>query len=228
MVSVDSTQFREAENISEVLKNWRAVLRRDKEMATVHNMERQSDGPRISLKAATDILSNTAVWEFFEETVTNLQLGGLVDTQKLDAITYILAHAVMVNSSQRPGSVQNLTLEEFKEARQEKSTGGDVWVLRVHRHKTQTQGSAHLILTVDLMDKMRKYLDHVRPQQVNVNPSDAFFLRNGGKKLEHMAQRVEVQARKFNFTFVSATELRKAVSTEATKNLEPAEKGLIL
>ena len=64
MVSVDSTQFWEAENISEVLKNWRAVLRRDKEMATVHNMERQSDGPRISLKAATDILSNSGLGVF--------------------------------------------------------------------------------------------------------------------------------------------------------------------
>ena len=150
-------------------------------------MERQSDGPRISLKAATDILSNTAVWEFFEETVTNLQLGGLVDTQKLDAITYILAHAVMVNSSQRPGSVQNLTLEEFKEARQEKSTGGDVWVLRVHRHKTQTHTGLRTPYTHRRPDGQdRKYLDHVRPQQVNVNPSDAFFLRNGGKKLEHM------------------------------------------
>ena len=75
----------------------------------------------------------------------------------------------MVNASQRPGSVANLTLEEFKEARLEKSAGG---VLQVHRHMTQVQGSAHLILTLHLMEKMKKYLEYVRPQQLHIKQSN--------------------------------------------------------
>ncbi len=65
-----------------------------------------------------------------------------MDKDKLDAVTYLLPHAVMTNSTQRSGSVANLTIEEFNNTRLEKSKGGDMWVLRAHRHKTQAQGSA--------------------------------------------------------------------------------------
>ncbi len=47
------------------------------------------------------------------------------------------------------------------------------------------------------------------------------------KELDHMARRVEALSKKFKFTFVNSTDMRKVVATEATKNLEPTKKNLL-
>ncbi len=57
----------------------------------------------------------------------------------------------MANSFQRPGAVINLTVKEFEDPKKEIYSGGDMWVVRVRRHKTQLQGSANLLLTESLM-----------------------------------------------------------------------------
>ncbi len=51
IVRADSTQ---AEKTSEIIRNWRSVLRKDKGMAHIHNMEVQSDGGRTTIKQACE------------------------------------------------------------------------------------------------------------------------------------------------------------------------------
>ena len=140
-----------------------------------------------------------------------------MDKDKLDAVTYLLPHAVMTNSTQRPGSVANLTIEEFNNTRLESQKEEICWcsgpIDTRRRHRAL---HAHL-----------NYHKYVRPQQLGIQPSNLFFLRHGGKELKNMAARVVVQAKRFNFTFINSTELRKTVSTEATKNLKPTRRGLI-
>ncbi len=75
------------------------------------------------------------------------------------------------------------------------------------------------------MDRMKNYSQYIRPrQQRGQHPNNLFFLTHGAKQLTNMAARVEVQAKRFNFT---STDVRKAVSTEATKNLKPNQIGMI-
>ena len=152
LVKPESRKFREALQTSEVIRNWRSVLRKDKGMQHIHNMEIQSDGARTSIQDATEILHNTSVWEFYRSVVATASRGGagVMDQRTLDSATYLLAHAVMVNSTQRPGAVISMTVDEFENANKETCLEGDVWVVRSHKHKTQAQGSANLIFTADL------------------------------------------------------------------------------
>ncbi len=128
-----SKKFRDAEKTSEILKNWRLSLRKFKQMA---QMEEQSDGGRTTIKQAQEIMNTISVWEFYSSIVRMATGRGLPTSEQLDSATYLLAHAVMTNSFQRPGAVINLTVEEFQEAKKESSKAGDVWVVRVRHHKT--------------------------------------------------------------------------------------------
>ena len=195
LVKTDSTLFREAEKTSEILRSWRCVLRKDKTMAHIHHMEEQSDGSRTTITEATEILHSPQVWEFFDGLVSKAIAGGsgIMGSSKLENATYLLAHAVMINSVQRPGAVINLTVAEFENNKKESSSGGDVWVIRVHRHKTMFQGSANLLLTEPLMRRMQAYLKHLRSLTLGSDITDNFFLKNHGLVLDHMSSRVEVR-----------------------------------
>ncbi len=76
-------------------------------------------------------------------------------------------------------------LQEFQEARLEKSTGGNVWVLQVHRHKTCVQGSAHLILTPHLMEEVPGIptIKQIFPQERREKAMAARVEIQGGKEV---------------------------------------------
>ena len=78
------------------------------------------------LLEATETLNNTAVWEYYESIVETACHGGaeVIDKDKLDAATYLLAHAVMTNSFQRSGAVISLEFETGQE-RNINRPGGD-------------------------------------------------------------------------------------------------------
>ncbi len=135
--------------------------------------------------------------------------------------TYLLAHAVMANSFQRPGAVINLTVQEFQDPKEETYSGG---IIRVRQHKTKAQGSANLLMTEPLMKRMKSYLEVLRPLTMGTDITNKFFLKNGGKELDFMAKRIEVLAKRYGFCYVTSTDIRKAVATEATKNLNLEER----
>ncbi|XP_064389226.1 uncharacterized protein LOC135337261 [Halichondria panicea] len=198
-------------------------------MQHIHNMEIQSDGARTSIQDATEILHNTSVWEFYRSVVATASHGGagVMDQRTLDSATYLLAHAVMVNSTQRSGAVISMTVDEFENANKETCLEGDVWVVRSHKHKTQAQGSATLIFTANLYKYTKDYQQFIRPHQLGTKETHTFFLTHGGKEMDHMARKEKVEAKKHNFQFVNSTEMRKAVATEATKHLDPEQRNII-
>ncbi len=102
-----------------------------------------------------------------------------------------------------------------------------MWVVRVRHHKTQITGSANLLLPEILMKQMNYYLNVLRPLRLGTTETNRFFLGHGGKEMDHMARRVEALSKRFKFTFVNSTEMRKVVATEATKNLEPTKRNLL-
>ena len=102
-----------------------------------------------------------------------------------------------------------------------------MWVVRVRHHKTQITGSANLLLPEILMKQMNYYLNVLRPLRLGTTETNRFFLGHGGKEMDHMARRVEALSKRFKFTFVNSTEMRKVVATEATKNLDPAKRNLL-
>ncbi len=226
-MDVDSTDYRKAEQTSAILRNWRSSLRKYKNMARIHSMEEQSDGGRTTIVEATEVLNSTAAWGFYERIVQSAEEKAHLSQLDLESATYLLAHAIMINSFQRPGAVINVTMDEFQNAKKETSEGGDVWVVRVHTHKTQVQGSANLILTGTLMGHMNSYVRALRPLVPGTAKSDLLFLKQGGNQLDHMASRVNVLAKRFGFRFVNSTDMRKVIATQATKNIDPEQKRSI-
>ena len=90
--------------------------------------------------------------EFYETIVEAATEKQPMSRADLESATYLLAHALMVNSFQRPGALINVTMDEFYNAKKGDSERGEVWVVRVHMHKTHLQGShlqgsANLIIT---------------------------------------------------------------------------------
>ncbi len=141
-----------------------------------------------------------------------------MSSPQLEAATYLLAHAVMANSFQRPGAVINLTVQEFQDPKEETYSGGIMWIVRVRQHKTKAQGSANLLMTEPLMKRMKSYLEVLRPLTMGTDITNKFFLKNGGKELDFMAKR------RYGFCYVTSTDIRKAVATDATKNLNLEER----
>ena len=86
---------------------------------------------------------------------------------------------------------------------------GQVWVVRV---------SANLILTPQMMSNMTDYL--------NVPPTQRFFIKYGGKELDHLADRLE---ERFQFEFLASTKYRKLVATHVTsrKTLDTEKRRLV-
>ncbi len=66
------------------------------------------------------------MWEDYESIVETARHGGAeaINKDKLDAATYLLVHAVMTNSFQRPGAVISLEFETGQE-RNINRPGGD-------------------------------------------------------------------------------------------------------
>ena len=85
-------------------------------------------------------------------------------------------------------------------------------------HKTGAQGSANLILTPQMMSNMTDYL--------NVPPTQRFFIKYGGKELDHLADRLE---ERFQFEFLASTKYRKLVATHVTsrKTLDTEKRRLV-
>ncbi len=98
------------------------------------------------------------------------------------------------------------------------STSGQVWVLDKCGWWGSRPTSANLILTPQMMSNMTDYL--------NVPPTQRFFIKYGGKELDHLADRLE---ERFQFEFLASTKYRKLVATHVTsrKTLDTEKRRLV-
>ena len=65
----------------------------------------------------------------------------------------------MFKNSQRPGVVENMTMDEYKKSRKD----GDKTVIRVMKHKTAAStGPANIVVDATSMETMRQYCQCIR------------------------------------------------------------------
>ena len=72
-----------------------------------------------------------------------------------------LAAILMYKNSQRPGVVENMTLNEYKNRQKD----GDKLIIRVLKHKTAASISlANIVVDTDCMQIMNRYHHYIRAQ----------------------------------------------------------------
>lgn len=72
-----------------------------------------------------------------------------------------MAISVLYLNWQRPGVAMNITCKEMKEGVR---VDEDHYVVSVQDHKTGSMGPAKLTLDANLLEKLRAYVRHIRPQ----------------------------------------------------------------
>ncbi len=90
------------------------------------------------------------MWEYYESIVETACHGGaeVIDKDKLDAATYLLAHALMTNSFRRPGAVIIITIKEFEQAKKETSTGQEEMANKIVDNKVYNKTSGSNYITI--------------------------------------------------------------------------------
>lgn len=163
--------------------------------------------------------------EFMATNTRDVRSGRNLDEKMRNTHMMLLADELLVSSGQRTGAVANMTMGEWKKAREVTTDSGNtVHVVSVYNHKTAlATGSAKLIMTSDLKQRLDFYAEHIRPYQCAGN-EDLFFLLSGGRKINRHAQRIRRLCRVFKVTEHTATDVRRAQATEATMVLSPKKK----
>ena len=209
----DSAGYNKSKITSDLLQSWRKVFRREREKRNTQLIEEQSESSR-TFEEATNCVRSEEGWRFFDNIVKKAKVG-CATPQDFDTATHFLAHCTMADSGQRTGAVTNMTVMEWERAQQV----GDMLVVRVVDHKTSQKGTANIILSPAMANRMKAYLECIRPNLLSPNmeedDEDLFFLQSNGTRLNHLAQKVSGLAKKFGFTMATSTQIRKSASTDA-------------
>ena len=209
----DAAGYNKSKITSDLLQSWRKVFRKEREKRNIQLVEEQSESCR-TFEDATSCVRSKEGWKFFETTVKKARVG-CATSQDFDTATYFLAHCAMADSGQRTGAVVNMTVPEWERAQQV----GDKLVVRVVKHKTSQKGTANIILSPAMTQRMRSYIECIRPNLLTPHmedeDEDLFFLQSNGSRINHLAQKVNCLAEKFGFAMATSTQIRKSASTDA-------------
>ena len=121
----------------------------------------------------------------------------------------------MYKNGQRPGAIQNMTIDEFK-ARKQQTNGK--FLIRVLHHKiAASTGPANLIIGKKLEKELGKYLDLIR---VNITPKSRelgkrMFLIHTGNTFRKISESIRKVAQEFSVSVPTATIHRKVMATTA-------------
>lgn len=221
-----SPLYRKAQQISEVIQQWRSVYRKEKVKLRASRLEEQS-GLVAPVDEVTKLATLPQAWEFYRQVVSKSTKNITVAPKDLDTCTMLLANAVMTNSCQRPGAVINLTISEYQRRVDVKTREGDkVEVIRVAEHKTAQVTSAKLLLNHNLAAHMRSYLSDIRPLQA-VSEDDHFFIVTGGYPISQFNNRMKIVAKSFGLCHYTATEMRKSIATQAALTLDDKDRAIV-
>ncbi|XP_075704077.1 uncharacterized protein LOC142699023 [Rhinoderma darwinii] len=139
----------------------------------------------------------------------------LLDSEKLTIINY-LESIIVLKKMQRPGVVQNMTVNEWKErvAGKESSV-----VISFLEHKTATQQAATLILDKEEEKWFEIYHNLVRPTLLKTNKTIAnFFISTSGERLYNVSNDVARFHTRFGLKPVSSQVVRRMSETFVSSN----------
>ncbi len=147
-------------------------------------------------------------------------MGHEIEAKHYDWLTFIIAYALVCNSLQRQGAIANMTLEECDAGRVIR----EVYVVRVHQHKTAQSGSAVIMFDTKMNQLGDEYKSQVRPKLVPnaiVGNEKVFFLTLSGLRITNIAARTATIGKHLGFKVYTPSE---SWATHAALNLPVEER----
>ncbi|KAM4048967.1 uncharacterized protein ACNLHF_026363 [Anomaloglossus baeobatrachus] len=147
----------------------------------------------------------------FESALKKAENGGhLTENEKLTILRY-LESLIILQKLQRPGVVQNMTVDEWKKRIVHKETHVGI---AVHEHKTAANQLAAVILTKEEEKWFEIYYSKVRPTFLKKNTEiQNFFICSTGEKIHSVTNDVARFHSKFGLKPVTSQMVRRIAET---------------
>ena len=195
-----------------IMQGWKASLRKKRAVKLVERMEEFASTPS-SLDEITEFIECQEMWKEYRAIVKRIQEGKEVPPSDVNFCSVAVGALLLYSSWQRPGAVENCTIEEFQASKTEEVDGSVKVVISVKHHKTGTMGPANLVFSADHMEKLLTYVEYIRPQVDPESKSPYLFVRAVGEQLTQLSNRIKAVGKKFGIKVPTATRVRKIAST---------------
>ena len=207
----------------EDIEQWKKSLRSEKKQLQVRRMEEASEMD-MSLEAITEVVDSPQMWARFSDTVTRIKNGEEVPENDLKLAMGSVMLAIKLKSFQRPSSVINCTVNEYRNA----IKSGDTTIIKVYNHKTQKQGPAKLTMDSDLEKRLKLYFKHVRPQLAEAgNDIENLFILPGSQRVNKFGNLERFLSRTLNMPVPTSTRARKIGATCSARSLDYQTHNLV-
>ena len=108
--------------------------------------------------------------------------------------TIALGGLLLYSSWQRPGAIENCTLEEFQNRQCIKGRDGEeTVVISVKTHKTAAARSAKLVVDIVQIKKLLQYVDVVRPILDPQGEERSLLIRDGPRPVTQLSRQIQNQ-----------------------------------
>ena len=173
-----------------LIQSWKTTLRKKRRLHQEENMEEFSSKP-MSLNEVTAVVESKAMWERYANVTKRMRRGEEVTKEDAKICLMAVASLLLFSGWQRPGAVENCTMEEFGIRRLvEDDSGRKTIVIRVVRHKTALSGPAKLVVDFCHFEKFLMYVDVVRPILDPEGRSPLLLVRQGGIPLTQTSRHI--------------------------------------
>ena len=189
------------------------ILRKDVKMQQFSNALR-GEHEVDSASNPREFWSNANVKREIDAILKKAKTRDVTNNDYLTVQAY-LAAIIMYKNGQRPGVVENMTINEFKKRRDE---GNGKVVIRVLNHKTcASTGPANIIINRKCEQLMSQYYDLMRSKIVaqSVALSKLFFLTSSGNAFKKISETIQKVAGAYNIIVPTASLHRKVTKTTA-------------
>ena len=214
-LAIDSTTTSsKCEETIKWLQKRAKVLRKDVRMQQFSNAMK-GENAVDNAGNPRDFWSNPDVKKEVYTILKKAETGDHLTNNEHSTVLAYLAAILIYKNSQRPGVVENMTIHEFQQRRDQ----GDGRVLiRVLKHKTSAStGPANIIINKNCEEVMCQYHDLIRsniPAQ-NVASSKLLFLTSNGSSFKKISETIQKVAAAYSISVPTASLHRKVTKTTA-------------
>ena len=209
----DKKIFFRCQQVAERYAKWRRVLQKERTLKSKLRLEKVSDKAR-PLSQMVALTHHKPLWDNIAQLLLQAATTTLPPNEQRNVVAALVGLIVQKNW-QRPGVATCATLEEFEASEKVDEDGPTVMVMRVSRHKTARQGAAHVVMTVQDYELIRKYVRRIRPKQDPSGLHNELFLLPGPKPVQNAAALMQGLGRQYNIDVQTPTSLRKTGATAA-------------
>ena len=197
-------------SITELLKQWKYCLRKEKRKKAHERLELLSE-QNFDLSAVKKFIGNETMWGKFDSVVRRSKKMQKINAEDNKFCLSAVMLSTLYESWSRPGAVINLKLIQFSSG----SFTDDIYIVSVSEHKTGIGGTAKLMFKADLKIKVEEYINYIRPSCLNFEESEYLFLLPNGEQVKKIYNLIRYMSNEIDIKLPSATTVRKGGATAA-------------